>query len=140
MPTWLHWILTIVLAYPLFTIAGVLVASTSGMACGLIQLFLTGNIGSTTDRFVFSKPRIVHDVIVLVMSVLALLMGVYFFYNEIHIWASISFVVFASLLYQLFPTNFFLRESILLTLWLRFLFIIGIVSSSYFSYIILDLF
>jgi hypothetical protein len=140
MPTWLHWILTVILAYPLFIIAGILVGSTSGIACRLVQLFLTGNIGSAMDRLVFSKQRILHDIIVLIMSILAFVMGIYFLYNEIHVWASILLVVCANLLYHLLPTNLFIQETILIRIWMVFVYTISAASSLYFCYVILGLF
>lgn len=140
MPTWLHWILTVVFAYPLFIVAGVLVGSTSGMACGLIQLLLTGNIGSALDRSVFSKPRIVHDIIVFAMSSLALLMGLYFLYKEVHVWASGLLVIFTNLLYHVFPGSLFVRASILPYVWTAFVYALSGASSLYFCYVILGLF
>jgi hypothetical protein len=140
MPEWLHWILTFVLGYPIFLIISLLVGVTVALITSLTELLLTGSISSVEVHFINSKLQIIQDFLVGILSILILSIGIYFLHKGSHIGASISFVIFASLLRQLFADMVFFQETRWLRWWIRFLYEIGIATGVYFSYVILSLF
>jgi len=92
-----------------------LVGGTVGLISSLTELLLTGHVSSVEVHFITSKLQIIQDFLVGILSILILFIGIYFLHNGFHIGASISFVIFASLLRQLFADMVFLQE----TRWLR---------------------
>jgi hypothetical protein len=136
MPAWLHWTLTILLAYPVTLTAWMLVGAAVSAIISLRTPFLP-----ETFRFFCGTQYIqrLQDKLVSTLSILALLIGIYFLYKGVHIGASSSLLVFSGLLTQLFPLQVVLQGKGWPRLFRKFTYNVGIISGMYFCYAILSL-
>ncbi len=125
MPLWLHCILSIVLTPLVILIVSVVVRVT----VNILPKMMYGDLLNITAIF---------------LTVVSLCTGILFFWNEVHIWASLSFLLFATLLCQYIP---FFRDAFMFVgdvyaeeHYRNLQFVIWLSSGVYFSYTILGLF
>ena len=118
---WLQLIIAVVLTYPVVLLAGLLV----GTIIGSRPIFWL------SARIYPAYPKHGQDIIASVLTVPPLLLGIYFLYNGIHLWASSSLLLFSCLLIWVIPL---LKGAE----WFRNLqFIIGLLSALYFCHMLL---
>lgn len=124
MPTWLHCILSVALT----PIAILVVAILVKVVVNTLPKMMYGDSLNITSIF---------------LTLVSLCTGIFFFCNETQIWASVSFLLFATLLSQFIPffahTFMFAGKGLAEEHYRNFQFIVWVSSGVYFSYTTLGL-